>query len=167
MVEEHQGIIEADSIPLAGATFTVYLPFGEAKRPPIKMAQEQIEKTQIMVVDDDVAEMEYLKHHLNKFGFKKIFTADDGEIALQRLFLENVDLIISDWEMPFMNGLELLTRIRAHPRMEKIPFIMLTSHHEMERVKQAIEKGVNQYLVKPFDGNTLKSKIEQVLAKSQ
>lgn len=164
MVEEHNGTIEVDSIPNAGANFTVYLPFGERKPPPIKLTKEQIENTRIIVVDDDVADREYLKHHLNKFGFKYVFIADDGEVALQRLFLENVDLIISDWEMPFMSGLEFLTQIRAHPRLGKTPFIMVTSHNDLERVKQAAEKGVNQFLVKPFDGNTLKGKIEKILA---
>ncbi|WP_038055142.1 response regulator [Thermodesulfobacterium hydrogeniphilum] len=117
----------------------------------------------ILVVDDFATMRKIIKNILTQLGFKNIIEADDGTTALEVLKKEKVDLIISDWNMPKMNGLELLKAVRNDPNLKDIVFIMVTAEAQKDNVIEAIRHGVNQYIVKPFTPETLKEKLEKVL----
>ena len=116
----------------------------------------------ILVVDDFKTMRKIIKNILTQLGFKNIIEADDGTTALELLKKQKVDLIISDWNMPKMNGLELLKSIRSDDNLKDIRFIMVTAEAQKESVIEAIKHGVNQYVVKPFTPETLKEKLEKV-----
>ena len=117
----------------------------------------------VLVGDDDWHIIENIKHHLKKMGFTNIKTADTGANALQQALVVNFGLVLSDWNMPDMDGLELLQNIRAIPSLESTPFLMITSNSDKQSVINAIKGGVEYYIVKPFEGKTLRSKIEEIL----
>jgi len=116
----------------------------------------------ILVVDDFKTMRKIIKNILTQLGFKNIIEADDGTTALELLKKQKVDLIISDWNMPKMNGLELLKTVRSDDNLKDIRFIMVTAEAQKESVIEAIKHGVNQYVVKPFTPETLKEKLEKV-----
>ena len=116
----------------------------------------------ILVVDDFKTMRKIIKNILTQLGFKNIIEADDGTTALELLKKQKVDLIISDWNMPKMNGLELLKTVRSDDNLKDIRFIMVTAEAQKENVIEAIKHGVNQYVVKPFTPETLKEKLEKV-----
>jgi len=116
----------------------------------------------ILVVDDFKTMRKIIKNILTQLGFKNIIEADDGTTALELLKKQKVDLIISDWNMPKMNGLELLKSVRSDDNLKDIRFIMVTAEAQKESVIEAIKHGVNQYVVKPFTPETLKEKLEKV-----
>lgn len=117
----------------------------------------------ILVVDDFATMRKIIKNILTQLGFKNIFEADDGTSALEVLKKEKIDIIISDWNMPKMNGLELLKKVKGDPNLKDIIFIMVTAEAQKDNVIEAIKHGVNQYIVKPFTPETLKEKLEKVL----
>jgi two-component system chemotaxis response regulator CheY len=117
----------------------------------------------ILVVDDFATMRKIIKNILLQLGFKDILEADDGTTALELLKKQKVDLIISDWNMPKMPGIELLKAIRSNEELKDIKFIMVTAEAQKESVIEAIKHGVNQYVVKPFTPETLKEKLEKVL----
>lgn len=117
----------------------------------------------ILVVDDFATMRKIIKNILLQLGFKDILEADDGTTALELLKKQKVDLIISDWNMPKMPGIELLKAIRSNEKLKDIKFIMVTAEAQKENVIEAIKYGVNQYVVKPFTPETLKEKLEKVL----
>ncbi len=116
----------------------------------------------ILIVDDFATMRKIIKNILIQLGFKEILEADDGTTALEILKKQKVDLIISDWNMPKMNGLELLKAIRRDENLKNIRFIMVTAEAQKDNVIEAIKCGVNQYVVKPFTPETLKEKLEKV-----
>ena len=116
----------------------------------------------VMVVDDQRAIRALVKESLQQLGVRLIFEAQDGEEALMALKRGPVHLVISDLNMPKLDGLGLLKAVRSTPGLEKTGFIMLTSRGEVELVKQAVALGVNNYLTKPFTLGLLKKKIETV-----
>lgn len=116
----------------------------------------------ILVVDDFKTMRKIIKNILTQLGFKNIIEADDGTTALELLKKQKVDLIISDWNMPKMNGLELLKSVRSDDNLKDIRFIMVTAEAQKESVIEAIKHGVNQYVVKPFTPEILKEKLEKV-----
>jgi len=116
----------------------------------------------ILVVDDFATMRKIIKNILTQIGFKDIIEADDGTTALELLKKQKVDLIISDWNMPKMNGLELLKSVRSDDNLKDIRFIMVTAEAQKENVIEAIKHGVNQYVVKPFTPKTLREKLEKV-----
>lgn len=117
----------------------------------------------VLVVEDEKPMRDTIKYHVRKMGFERVIEADDGATALQRLLVDNVGLILSDWNMPDMDGLELLKNVRANAALHGIPFLMITANKEKGNVIQALKEGVNHYIVKPFDGKTLKNKIREIL----
>jgi len=117
----------------------------------------------ILVVDDFATMRKIIKNILTQLGFKDIIEADDGTTALELLKKQKVDLIISDWNMPKMPGIELLKAVRSDEKLKDIKFIMVTAEAQKENVLEAIKHGVNQYVVKPFTPETLKEKLEKVL----
>ncbi len=118
----------------------------------------------ILVVDDFATMRKIIKNILTQLGFKNILEADDGTTALEILKKEKVDLIISDWNMPKMSGLELLKAVRSNEETKDIPFIMVTAEAQKENILEAIKYKVSQYIVKPFTPETLKEKLEKVFA---
>jgi two-component system chemotaxis response regulator CheY len=116
----------------------------------------------VLVVDDQRAIRALVKDSLQQLGVRLIAEAEDGEMALAAVRTNPVHLIISDLNMPKLDGLGLLKAVRSDPRVEKTAFIMLTSRGEVELVRQAVALGVNNYLTKPFTLGLLKKKIETV-----
>lgn len=117
----------------------------------------------VLIVDDFSTMRKIIRNILVQLGFKNILEADDGTTALEVLSREKVDLILADWNMPKMSGLELLKAVRSDERLKNIPFIMITAEAQKENVLEAIKHGVNQYVVKPFTPEVLKEKLEKVL----
>lgn len=117
----------------------------------------------ILIVDDFATMRKILKNLLFQMGFKNVIEADDGTTALEVLAKEKVDLIISDWNMPKMTGIELLKAVRNDENLKSVKFIMVTAESQKENVIEAIKLGVNQYVVKPFTPEVLREKLEKVL----
>ncbi len=111
-----------------------------------------------------------VKNQLKALGYKSILEATDGEQALQLLIANNVpgsqiELVISDWNMPKMTGLEFLKQVRASQEWVNLPFVLLTSESERDQVTEAILAGVSQYIVKPFAAKSFEEKLRSVWAK--
>ncbi len=117
----------------------------------------------ILIVDDQRAMRTLIRSTLFALRCNNVVECGDGEEALAELAVGNFDLVISDLNMPKLDGLGLLRAVRSNPDFGRLPFIMLTSRGESALVKQAIDLGVNNYLIKPFNLVTLKSKIESVM----
>lgn len=119
---------------------------------------------QILIVDDYKTMLRIIRNLLNQLGFNNIEEATDGTMALQRLSEKKYDLIISDWNMEPMSGLDLLKNVRGkEDHHQKVPFIMITAESKTENVIAAKQAGVNNYIVKPFNAETLKTKMQTVL----
>ena len=122
----------------------------------------------VLVVDDFPTMRRIVKNLLKQLGFENIDEAEDGGQALQRLRGGNYGLVISDWNMPNMEGIELLRNVRkeADP-LKNIPFLMVTAEAEKEKVIEAIKAGVDNYIVKPFTAEILKEKLEKIADKKK
>ena len=130
-----------------------------------KERERRIKIIKILVVDDSTSIREVIFESLIEFGFKRqrIKFANDGQKALKMLYEEFFDLIISDWHMPGLTGLEFITKIRKHPDLFEIPFIMMTIEDQKDNILKAFSSGVNQYILKPFKIEDLREKVFQVL----
>jgi two-component system chemotaxis response regulator CheY len=117
----------------------------------------------ILVVDDYATMRRIVRNLLTQIGYTDIEEAGDGGSALQKLRESKFGLVISDWNMEPMTGLQLLKEIRADNKLNGTPFIMVTAESKTENVVAAKEAGVNNYIVKPFNADTLKQKIMSVL----
>jgi two-component system chemotaxis response regulator CheY len=115
-----------------------------------------------LIVDDQQTIRSLVRSGLQQLGFQTFQEASDGEDGLRYLLTKPYQLIISDYNMPKLDGLGLLRAVRAHPPIQKTPFIMLTGRADKELVQRAVQFGVNNYLVKPFTVGILKEKIEAV-----
>jgi two-component system, chemotaxis family, chemotaxis protein CheY len=116
-----------------------------------------------LVVDDQLTIRALVRSGLQQIGITQVDEAPDGEEALQALIARPVHMVITDYNMPKLDGLGLLRAIRAHPPIAKTGVIMLTGRADADLVKRAVQFGVNNYLVKPFTVATLKQKIEAVV----
>lgn len=116
----------------------------------------------ILIVDDQMTMRALVRNGLQQLGFADFRESPDGEDALKQQITKPASLVISDFNMPKLDGLGLLRAIRAHPPVAKTAFIMLTGRADRELVQRAAQFGVNNYLVKPFTVATLKEKIEAV-----
>ncbi len=114
----------------------------------------------VLVVDDYNTMIRIIRNLLKQIGFQDIDDAADGSAALARMREKRYGLVISDWNMEPMTGYELLKEVRADPGLSKTPFIMVTAESKTENVIAAKKAGVNNYIVKPFNAQTLQSKIE-------
>jgi two-component system chemotaxis response regulator CheY len=119
----------------------------------------------ILVVDDFATMRRILKNVLKQIGFTNIVEADDGSTALAVLKKDKIDLIMSDWNMPKVSGLDLLKAVRSDEAMKAIPFLMVTAEGQKDSVIQAVQAGVSNYVVKPFTADTIKEKLEQIFDK--
>lgn len=117
----------------------------------------------ILVVDDFSTMRKIIKNILKQLEYENIVEADDGTTALEMLKKRPVDFIISDWNMPKMNGIDFLRAVRGNEKFAHLPFIMVTAEGLQENVIEAVQAGVSQYIVKPFTPGTLEEKINKCL----
>ncbi len=117
----------------------------------------------ILVVDDFQTMRRIVMNLMRQLGFTNMIEAADWELAWEVLENDNIDLIVSDWNMPNMTGMELLKKVRASEEYKNIPFIMVTAEGKKENVIAAVQAGVNNYIVKPFNAATLKEKLKRVI----
>lgn len=122
-----------------------------------------IDKT-VLFVDDSPTMRRIIMNLLNGIGFKEIIEAQNGTEALEKLNEKNVDLILTDWNMPEMSGEELVKKVRSDEQYKNVPILMITTRGMKEDVINAIKLGVNGYVVKPFTQEILKSKISEFLS---
>lgn len=122
-------------------------------------------KIKVLVVDDFPTMRRIVKNLLKQLGFENVDEAENGEDALKKLRSSEYGLVVSDWNMPVMEGIELLKNIRSDPQLKDIPFLMVTAEAEKEKVIEAIKAGVDNYIVKPFTGEVLKEKLEKIAQK--
>lgn len=118
----------------------------------------------VLVVDDFATMRRIVKGVLKQLGFSNIIEAEDGTSAMDLLRKEKIGLVVSDWNMPKMTGLDLLKAIRADEDLKSTPFIMVTAEGQKENVIEAVKAGVNNYIVKPFTPETFSEKLEKVFA---
>jgi two-component system chemotaxis response regulator CheY len=117
----------------------------------------------ILIVDDYKTMLRIIRNLLKQIDFNHVEEASDGTEALEKLRNGQFGLVISDWNMQPMTGLQLLQEVRADTRLKTTPFIMITAESKAENVVAAKQAGVSNYIVKPFNAETLKEKIEKVL----
>ncbi|MGA8865270.1 MAG: response regulator, partial [Gallionella sp.] len=119
----------------------------------------------VLIVDDQNSVRQMTRMTLGEIGIRHVNEAENGMQAMEIASSQPLDLIISDYNMPEMDGLGLLRAVRGHPVVRKVPFILLTGRGDRELVVKAAQAGVNNYLVKPFTAAVLRQKIEQVMGK--
>ena len=123
-------------------------------------------KMSVLVVDDYSSMVRIIRNLLRQLGFADVDDASDGESALERMRTKRYGLVISDWNMEPMTGYDLLRQVRSDPSLGDVPFIMVTAESKTENVIAAKKAGVNNYIVKPFNAQTLQSKIQSVFPDS-
>jgi two-component system chemotaxis response regulator CheY len=116
----------------------------------------------VLVVDDASAMRRIVRGLLKELGFKNIREADNGQVALDELKKRKADLVVSDWNMPEMNGIDLLRAIRSDETLKNIPVLMVTAEAKKENILTAVQAGVNNYIVKPFNAQTLQEKLSKI-----
>ncbi|HMM37368.1 MAG TPA: chemotaxis response regulator CheY [Desulfovibrio sp.] len=119
----------------------------------------------ILVVDDFSTMRKIIKNILRQLGFTNVIEADDGSTGWEALNRENVDFIISDWNMPKMSGIEFLRKVRASEEYAELPFLMVTAEAQQENIIEAVQAKVSNYIVKPFTPETLNQKIQKIFGK--
>lgn len=128
--------------------------------------------TRILIIDDMPSIRDLVKNSLSAMGFNNIQAAEDGQEGLKILTQSElagapIQLVISDWNMPNMTGLELLKQVRGTAEWKNLPFILLTSEAEREQVTEAVLSGVSQYVVKPFSTKSFSEKLKSAYQKHQ
>jgi two-component system chemotaxis response regulator CheY len=122
-------------------------------------------KMKILVVDDFSTMRRIVKNLLKQIGYVNIEEAEDGAQAYAKLKTGGFGFVVSDWNMPNMDGLELLKKVRSDSDLKDIPVLMVTAEAEKDKVITAIQAGVNNYIVKPFTGEVLKEKMDKIIEK--
>ena len=117
----------------------------------------------VLIVDDYKTMLRIIRNLLKQIGFNNVDEASDGAEALGKLRSKTFGLVISDWNMEPMTGLQLLQSVRADDKLKSLPFIMITAESKTENVVAAKQAGVSNYIVKPFNAETLQGKIDKVL----
>lgn len=116
----------------------------------------------ILVVDDFSTMRRIIKNLLRDLGFTQVAEADDGQTALPMLLNGDFDFLITDWNMPGMNGIELLKMVRSDSKLSAMPVLMVTAEAKRDQIVEAAQAGVNGYVVKPFTAQTLEEKINKI-----
>ncbi len=117
----------------------------------------------VLVVDDFATMRRILKNILKQLDFKNLVEADDGTTAWEVLEEQQIDLIISDWNMPKMSGIDLLKKVRASDKYKTTPFLMVTAEAQKQNVIEAVQAGVSNYVVKPFTAEAIFEKLDKIL----
>ena len=121
----------------------------------------------ILVVDDFSTMRGIIKNFLRDLGYTHITEAEDGSTALPMLQTGSYDFLITDWNMPGMNGLELIQSARSNHKLAALPILMVTAEAKKDQIVAAAQAGINGYVVKPFTANTLKEKIDKIFERLQ
>ncbi len=116
----------------------------------------------ILIVDDFSTMRRIIKNLLRDLGFTNTVEADDGTTALPILNAGGIDFLVTDWNMPGMQGIDLLKHVRADEKLSNLPVLMVTAEQKREQIIEAAQAGVNGYIVKPFTAATLKEKIDKI-----
>ena len=122
-------------------------------------------KTRFLVVDDFSTMRRIVRNLLKELGFTNVDEAEDGAIALQKLQQGGFEFVVTDWNMPNMDGLTLLQTIRATPTLRHLPVLMITAEAKKENIIAAAQAGANGYIVKPFTAGTLSEKLTKIFEK--
>jgi two-component system chemotaxis response regulator CheY len=122
-------------------------------------------RMKVLVVDDFATMRKIVRNILKQIGFENIMEAEDGNAALRLIKNEPVGLVVTDWNMPNMTGLDLLKAIRQDPQIANLPVLMVTAEGLKENVMDAVKAGVNNYVVKPFTAEVLQEKLETIFKK--
>ncbi|PYN97189.1 MAG: two-component system response regulator [Candidatus Rokuibacteriota bacterium] len=120
----------------------------------------------IITVDDSATMRRIIKNSLKAIGYNDVVEAENGQVGLAKIQNEGVDFVITDWSMPVMTGLELVHALRQNPLTKVLPILMVTAVGQKEEIVQAVGAGVNGYIVKPFEAETLHQKMQQILGKA-
>ncbi len=123
------------------------------------------ENLKVLVVDDFATMRKIEKNILGQLGIKNVDEADDGSTALPKIQENNYDVVLMDWNMPQMSGLELLKAVRSDPNTKNVPIVMVTAEALKDNIVAAAQAGVNDYVVKPFTAAVLEEKLNKVLKK--
>jgi len=113
----------------------------------------------VLIVDDFATMRRIVRNVLKQIGFTNMVEADNGKNALKILKKENIDLILCDWNMPEMPGIDLLKTLRSEDELKSIPFVMVTAEAQKDNIIEAVKAGVNSYIVKPFTAETVSEKL--------
>ncbi len=124
-------------------------------------------KTKFLVVDDFSTMRRIVRNLLKELGYSNVDEAEDGAMALAKLKNENFDFVISDWNMPNMDGLEMLKQIRADAAIAALPVLMVTAEAKKENIIAAAQAGASGYVVKPFTAATLDEKLAKIFEKME
>jgi len=116
----------------------------------------------VLVVDDAATMRRIVRSLLRELGIKNVREAEDGEMAFEDLKRQKADLVVSDWAMPKMTGIELLRAIRQDTALKDTPVLMVTAESKKENIMEAVQAGVNNYIVKPFNSKTLEEKLNKI-----
>ena len=118
----------------------------------------------VLIVDDFATMRRILKNIMKQIGFSDITEADNGKNALKALKSDKIDLVMCDWNMPEMPGIDVLNAVRADNDLKDTPFIMVTAEAQKENILEAVKAGVSSYIVKPFTAETVEEKLQKVFA---
>ena len=118
----------------------------------------------VLIVDDFATMRRILKNIMKQIGFSNIAEADNGKNALKVLKSDKIDLVLCDWNMPEMAGIDVLNAVRADNDLKDTPFIMVTAEAQKENILEAVKSGVSSYIVKPFTAETVEEKLQKVFA---
>ncbi|MGV8900048.1 MAG: chemotaxis response regulator CheY [Burkholderiaceae bacterium] len=121
--------------------------------------------TKFLIVDDFSTMRRIIRNLLKELGYTNVDEAEDGIMALSKLRNEQFDFVVSDWNMPNMDGLEMLKNIRADPALSKLPVLMVTAEAKKENIIAAAQAGASGYVVKPFTAATLDEKLGKIFEK--
>jgi len=121
----------------------------------------------VLVVDDMSTMRRIVKNILKQIGFSDMIEAKNGQDALKKLKVGDIGLIVSDWNMPVMQGIELLHVVRADAELKHIPFLLVIAEAQKENIIEANKAGVSNYVVKPFTAEALQGKLEKIFAKPE
>lgn len=116
----------------------------------------------ILVVDDMATMRRIVKNILKQLGFANTEEAENGQEALQKLRADNFSLVVSDWNMPVMSGIDMLRAIRADDKLKTIPVLMVTAEAQQANLVEAVQAGVSNYIVKPFTAETMQDKLNKI-----
>jgi two-component system chemotaxis response regulator CheY len=121
----------------------------------------------VLVVDDMSTMRRIIKNVLKQIGFSDLVEAENGQDALKKLKAGDIGFIVSDWNMPVMQGIDLLRAVRADADLKHLPFLMVTAETQKDNIIEAVQAGVSNYVVKPFTAEALQAKLEKIFAKVQ
>ncbi|MGZ8907537.1 MAG: response regulator [Methylobacter sp.] len=127
-------------------------------------ATKELLQNKILIVDDVLSMRSLAKAILREAGFAHVFDAPDGQEALKLMRKVKVNIVVCDWNMPVMSGLDFFKAVQEEPKLAGTPFIMLTSSSEGSKVKEAIEAGITSYMIKPYKPADLVKKINSLLS---